>query len=244
MKTVIVPSNGNAAFIDRCNVILDVFPGEQVNYIFLDIRPVPDDSNELIPITRTRRHYGAFDKDFCAAVRAFELKNSKRTATTDFVYGSSSAVFKNFVQYKNADLVIFDQDQWVGHPHFRQRDIFRMVMRSGCEVMYISAGFDCVEKAASQAQVSANRYIMTKPVAEMAAAAAVTEHGYQLKKAPATVTAQYRSVDQMLNELESRFVIDQVLSCRFTSLAKYFLRQSTLDRMVAESTRPVLWVRS
>ena len=116
-------------------------------------------------------------------------------------------------------------------------------MRSGCEVMYISASFDCAEKDRVKVGSQKARRVIKAPIAAMVTAGVGHEDRYELKNAPASVKAQYQSVDNMLNELENRVVADQVLSCQLNSLSRYFMRQSTLDRMAAEAMRPVLWVR-
>src|SRR5688572_10831073 len=123
MKTVIVPSNRNAAFVDRHSVIAEAFPGEMIHYIFLDIRPVPDSYNDLIMISRNREHRAEFNSEWYAALAEFTDGVKDCQVSVDHIYGDSAPVFRNYFEHRGEELVIFDQSQWLSHPHFKESDI-------------------------------------------------------------------------------------------------------------------------
>ncbi len=246
MKTVIIPSNGDAAFVEKCRIVLDVFPGETVNYIFLDIRPVPDDFNDMTTIARNRKDYSSFGSEFCEALTAFAAEDTQRSVVSDHIYGDSIAVFRNYIDAQDADLVIFDQDQWQHHTHFAQRNIFKMVMRCGCEVMYISAAADCLGKGSVHlVKRDVPKTAPKKETVSEVAGNAVGQGNAGMKRtsAPSSVKAQYSSVDNLLNQLESRVLQDQILKLHLGNVSRYFIKQSTLDKMLADTDRLLLWVK-
>jgi hypothetical protein len=246
MKTVIIPSNGSVAFIEKCRILFDVFPAETVNYIFLDIRPVPDNYNDMITLSRNRSTQSAFESSFCEALKNFERSGENCKVTINHIYGDSIAVFRNYVQHHNADLVFFDQDQWVNHPHFAKQDVFKMVMRCGCEVMYISAAIEGTEKGILQLNGADTKFVRTRThtsVDEIFSDSFTVEPEILRSATPASVKAQYRSVDSMLSDLETKATQNKILARRFSNLSRYFVKQSMLDRMLVEAARPLLWIR-
>ena len=242
MKTVILPCNGNPSFFDKCRLVADIFNGKPVHYIFLDIRPVPDNYNDMITLARTGKVKGSFDNTFCAALKCFAEGIGESTVTIDHIYGDSVAVFRNYAEHRNADLVVFDQGQWAGHPHFRVQDIFRMLMRCGCELLYMSADTDW-KTGSLRLKANASTVISAAPIDDDTYHHADGGREVVHVAAPASVKARYRSVDNLLNQLGSQVVNEQIFTCQLSKLSRYFMRLSSISQMLSASNRPFLWVK-
>jgi hypothetical protein len=121
-----------------------------------------------------------------------------------------------------------------------------MVMRCGSEVMYISAAMDC----AGNGSVHLDKRDVTittprkEPVAENAGNSGGQANVRNMRSsAPSSVKAQFSSVDNLLNQLESRVLQDQILKLHLGNVSRYFMKQSTLDKMLADTDRLLLWVK-
>lgn len=245
MKTVIVPGISNAAAIDNYAVVKQTFPGELIHYIFLDIWAVPDNYNDLI--TRLdRRGRAVVSKECCEAVARFSESGQQCTAAIDHIYGDSVPVFRNYCEHHGADLVIFDQASWMDNAHFAERDIFRMVMRSGFEVLYLPKTNGVKrEQPVRMSTVAAKGHRQPAPVAVTSATAASgrspTTHTADHHKVD--ITSRFISVDQMLNDIQNYVMSEDILIRQVSTLNRYFMKQSTLQRMLTESNRDLLWLR-
>src|SRR5690349_24416191 len=98
MKTIVIPAHCGAACADQLKAALNIFPGDQVTCIFVQIRPLPDNYNDMLTLGRNIGKYETFDKTFIRKLSI--LKNyydGRVTFKTDYIYGDSSAVFRNYV---------------------------------------------------------------------------------------------------------------------------------------------------
>lgn len=246
MKTVIVPAIGTPAIFEKCSVIADLFPREFINYIFVDIRPIPDNYNDLITLKRDGRNNGLFTDSFCEAVGKFSDASENRSAITDHIYGDSIPVFRNYMEHRSGDIVLFDQAQWMNHPHFKQGDIFKLLIRCGSDIIYIANSAN--ETSGKTVRLS-SEMIGTSP----AMRASVFQKVYKNNQPYATSihaevesadeAGEYRSVGQMLNELGAMAQGDEILIRQVSGLSRYFMKQSTIERMLSESNRGLLWLR-
>jgi hypothetical protein len=244
MKTVIVPGISNAAVIDNYAVVKQTFPGELIHYIFLDIWAVPDNYNDLIT-KLDRRGRAVVSKECCEAVARFSEAGQQCTAAIDHIYGDSVPVFRNYCEHHSADLVIFDEAAWMDNVHFAERDIFRMVMRSGFEVLYLPK-----TNGAKREQVVRMSNVTTKGNRQPASVG-VTSATAVSGRFPITHTAdhsvgistRFTSVDQMLNDIQNHGMSEDILIRQVSRLNRYFMKQSTVQRMLTESNRDLLWLR-
>ncbi|MHA4842824.1 hypothetical protein ACX0G7_01610 [Flavitalea antarctica] len=245
MKTVIVPSNRNAAFVDRHSVIAEAFPGEMIHYIFLDIRPVPDSYNDLIMISRNREHRAEFNSDWYAALAEFTDAVKDCKVSVDHIYGDSAPVFRNYFEHRGGDLVIFDQSQWLSHPHFKESDIFQMVVRSGASILYIPSSGNSYSETPVRINVTRTpkgHLVSGKELTGAGRSTTVAAHDIQTL-APASVRVQYNSVDKMLSDLQSQVFNQSILVRKISRVGRYFMKPSTVHRMLAESKRDMLWLK-
>lgn len=221
MKTVIIPANSGATCVAQLKTALGIFKDESITYIFLQIRPMPDNYNDMFTLRRNMGKFQFFDSESSRMI--IELKQQfgdQIEVQTDYIYGDSPAVFRNYVRHHNADLVIYDEKEWQDSKAKFGLNIFRMVSRCGCELMYVSKDNVVVSRK------------------EPAAKNVVIDH------APDSVLHQYNAVNHQLTELEHMLYSNRVVSRKVNNLSRYFLNESILQKMLAESRCSLLLLKN
>ncbi|MET0243331.1 MAG: hypothetical protein ABW174_07680 [Flavitalea sp.] len=242
MKTLIFPCNGATDSLDMIRTVIDIFSDEPVNCIFLEVRTLPDNYNDLMTLSRKRANYQGFTTVFTEALK--ELCSNcppDSIFSIDHIYGDSPAVFRNYADHRGADIVVFDHSQWKDGTDFSGKTIFRMVIRSGCEIIYVSSTASSTDQAAIH---------LNSPRVKLVPKTAVTaerEFGFQAPEitnaAPSSVKQQYQSVDSMLNELETNISRNRILTKKIGNLSRYFLKEVNLQKMLSEAECTVLWIK-
>ncbi|RYG06300.1 MAG: hypothetical protein EOO02_01050 [Chitinophagaceae bacterium] len=241
MKTLIFPCNGATDSLDMIRTVIDIFSDEPVNCIFLEVRTLPDNYNDLMTLSRKRANYQGFTTVFTEALK--ELCSNcpaDSVFSIDHIYGDSAAVFRNYADHRAADIVVFDHSQWKNATEFSGKDIFRMVIRCGCEIIYVSS-----TSSTDQAAIHLN-----SPKVKMIKETSVTgNRGYLFEPsdsagaAPSSVKQKYQSVDSMLNELETNISRNRILTKKIGNLSRYFLKEISLQKMLSEAESTVLWIK-
>lgn len=234
MKTIVIPAKSQTNFNKLALTAMSLYENDTVHCIFLDIRPLPDNYNDLLTLSAKRTNSTLADAAFYeVAANLKKTYNDKITVAVDFLYGDSSAVFKNYISFKEADLVIYDEQQWKPQQKSLKLNIFRMVSRCGCELMYISGeakeeNFEDVFKQ--------NKHPKTeKPRTETHTGNIAIALNPAFEEAPQSLQYQFQAVDAMLNELQHNFYKSRILSKKLSNVSRYFLKETSLQKILSKS---------
>ncbi|WEK37996.1 MAG: hypothetical protein P0Y53_10840 [Candidatus Pseudobacter hemicellulosilyticus] len=226
--TIIIPSKGTAACINQLALALDLFRDVSIHCIFLQIRPMPDNLNDMMTLGRDSSKFGFFDQAFYDGVEEMKALYPKRlTVSAEYFYGDSSTVFRNYVDHKAADLVLYDKQEWFDSKRSMGVNVFKMVSRCGCELMYISGGHAQLERTGKTPEPA------TAPVPAQAPA-----------NAPAGVLYQYNALDSKLNALQNAIDSNRVVSRRVSNLSRYFLNENVMEKMLLKAECSLLLLKS
>ena len=221
MKTIIIPAHCRSAFINLFKLSSSLFPEDRIHCRFLQIKPVPDNYNDLLTLPRNASTSTPFDVTFMQTITELnKFYGTRISFDTDHIYGDSPAVFRNYAQHNHCDLVIYDKEEWQDSKQKNKLDIFRMVSRSGCELMYISGG---------------NLLLQNKP--------ATPSYNERAKQAPASILYQYNTVDERLNNAHENVHGKQIISKKLSNLSRYFLSEDLLQKMLLQSNSSLLLLK-
>jgi hypothetical protein len=233
MKTIIIPFSVNTNLYGLTEAVVSVVGNGNIHCIFLAIKPLPDNYNDLFFLSKspfeTEKAGNAF-YHFAAASQ--KLYGDRVTVTADYIYGDSDAAFRNYAQHKNVDVVVFDTEQWSLTDTRKRAGIFKMLCRSGCELLYVSPTNTFI-KALPQLDTKDNFWknepeLVAQPVLQ-------TEGNTRRTKLPKTVVYQYSAVNDMLNEWENQVNGKHVFSTNMSTLSRYFLKETAVQKMLEQS---------
>lgn len=218
--TIIIPSKGDKASAGQLKLLTELFKDSDAHCIFLRIRPIPDNLNDLTTVGRDS-FKARFDQSFIDAAQALKAANHKRlTISTDYIYGDSSIVFRRYAENKKADLVLYDKQEWFDSKKTTGLNVFNMVRRSGCGLMYIS--------------VEPNQLTQPPPSPEMR---------MSVGGAPASLMYQFEALDRRLDALQYEVANKNVVSKKINNLSRYFLNESAMDKMLEEANSSLLLIK-
>lgn len=223
MKTIVIPASSSQSAVQLFRLCQQLYLNEPVTCWFLEIRPMPSDYNALLTIGRQSGPPCVFDDAFCKEIElALPPKNTGIQYFIDHIYGDSPYVFRNYLKYREVDLVMYDKRDWQNSRKEKGLNIFRMVSQSGHELVYVSENAELVSKGehigTAMQQVPAN------------------------SKAPAGVQYQYHAVQKKLDLLENNFQ-ESILSVKLSSLSRYFLKETSLQKLLVERECSMVLVR-
>ncbi|MGN6440152.1 MAG: hypothetical protein ACTHMM_26730 [Agriterribacter sp.] len=232
MKTIIIPFNGSTDCIALTETILSVSGNENLNCIFLSVNPLPDNYNDLFSLSRSSFSSEASSKAFYGFSAQCKARyGAQVTVTADHIYSDSCAVFRNYVQHKNADMVVFDTQQWEFSEKRQRSVIFKMLSRCGCELLYVSANKTLLAPAHA---AEAKEDLWEKEEA-LSVKKQVEPGTTKTDSLPHTVVYQYSAVDEMLNEWENNLTKTRILSKPLGNMSRYFLKEVAVQRMLEQS---------
>ncbi len=223
MKTIIIPVKFNLGSGALLQSVVPLCEKQEVNVILLEIREVPNNYTELLTLPKVEQkqylvnaytnHADLLNKTYGASI----------AVTTDFLYGDSPAVFKNYVQFKGASLVIYAENEWSAGGN-KSMNMFRMVKRCGCELMYILAETSKPNEGVDMYTLKRQNTGSDRPV---------NRHIHE--EAPETVMHQFNAVDNLLDDLHTQYFGKKILFKKLSNLSRYFLKETSLHNMLEKS---------
>lgn len=222
MKTIIIPVKFNLGSGHLLQSVVPLCEKQDVNVILLEVREVPNNYTELLTLPKVEQKQYLVDAYTNYATLLNKTYGTSIAVTTDFLYGDSPAVFRNYAQFKGASLVIYAENEWIANGK-KSMNMFRMVKRCGCELMYVSAevkqneGVDVytLKRTHTNSNTPVNRRIH--------------------KEAPETVLHQFNTVDNLLDDLHKQYFENKILSRKLSNLSRYFLKETALHNMLEKS---------
>jgi len=145
MKTVIIPSDFSLESIQVAETIARKAGGE-VRILFIHLFHIADDIQDLLFSNYRKKEYEFVSDEFrkeCEMLEDMYAKNLK-SINIEFFYGSKLAMFKNFLDYNNADYIAYSKSY--GMPKLSKSSIDALPVVLKCGLPLIDA--DEINKAA------------------------------------------------------------------------------------------------
>lgn len=224
MKTIVIPAHCSESALKLFKLSLSLYREEVVACWFLNIRAIPGNYNDLLTINRTPVPPCVFDASFRTQVQQLIDENQKHLSFhIDHIYGDSPYVFRNYLRYREADLVIYDKQEWQNSKKETGLNIFKMVRHCDCELMYVSGGNELLSNTSS------GQNIGNAPQPAPAFA-----------QVPASVRHQFAAVDE---DLSNHLQQQRMVSVKMHQLSRYFLKETALQKMMAQANCSLLLVQ-
>lgn len=226
MKTIVIPAHSSDSAIKLFKLSLQLYREEPLTCWFLDIRRMPGNYNDLFTVGRTCSATCDFGTEFCNRLdELISVKDGRVGYRFDHIYGDSSYVFRNYLQFREADLVIYDKKEWQNSKKETGLNIFRMVSQCGCELMYVSERSELVsnypaDNGKSGGHVATNSMPRREPA---------------YTKAPASVQFQFQALDNNLASLEKKLKEQNMISVKLNNLSRYFLKEDALQKLMVRA---------
>lgn len=233
MKTIIIPFTESTNLYGLTEAVVSVVGTGNIHCIFLAIKALPDNYNDLFFLSKspfeTEKVSNAF-YHFAAASQ--KLYGERVTVTADHIYGDSDPAFRHYAQHKNVDMVVFDTAQWDLTNKRKRSAIFKMLCRSGCELLYITPSNAFIK---SLPQLDTTEVFWQNEPELAAQPISQTAGNTRTAKLPKTVVYQYSAVNDMLNEWENQVAGKHVFSTNMRTMSRYFLKETAVEKMLAQS---------
>lgn len=242
MKTIVIPAKPHANFSKLAHAAMSFYVNEAVHCIFLDIRSIPSNYNDLLTISSKNTSSNLGDIAFYQTEKDLKKVFGDRIEIEeDHLYGDSSPVFRNYVDHREVDLVIYDEKQWNVKDKHSNLNVFRMVSRCGCELMYLSS--DALEDNYEDVIKHPKQPKREKSKPEPHAGNVAIALQRIAEDAPQSVHYQFQAVDAMLNELQQNFYKSRILSKKLNNVSRYFLKETSLQKILAKSECSMLLIQ-
>ena len=138
MKTIIIPSDFSIESIQVAETIVRNAK-EEVRILFIHMFHVADDIQDLLFSNYRKKEYEFVSDEFrheCDMLKNVYTGRLK-SITVEFFYGSKLAVFKNFLDYNNADFIAYSKRY--GMPKLGKSSIDALPVIQKCGLPLIDA---------------------------------------------------------------------------------------------------------
>ncbi len=143
MKNVLIPTDFTIKSLNQVKHAVALLPENYLNITLFHVLQTSDSIGDLLLFSKRRlRYYDQISDDFNEACEI--LKNKYRTQIsrlhTTFLFGSSAAVFSNFLEGNHIDLVFLPVDYTFRQFTRESIDPVKMIRRSSCKIVEVELG--------------------------------------------------------------------------------------------------------
>ncbi len=114
MKTLLIPTDFTQQSIQYIPALAQVFYPEKVNVVLVHMLKITDNMSELLMLSRRSVEYRQIPDNFYIRCRDIENKYSHviNNIAITFFYGSTVAVFNNFLEANEIDAIVPPHDNY------------------------------------------------------------------------------------------------------------------------------------
>jgi hypothetical protein len=138
MKTLLIPTDFNLASLNCIPGLVQSYAPEKVEVILVHMMKVTDNIGELLMLSRRSSEYRHISEDFykaCARLKRLYAANINNIRI-EFFYGSTVAVFKNFLEANEVDAIVMLEDYDYRMLNNNSTQPALLANRSGYELIY------------------------------------------------------------------------------------------------------------
>ena len=137
MKTLLIPTDFNIQSLNCIPGLTQSYYPEKLNIVLVHMMKITDNIQELLILSRRSTEYQHISEEFynnCANLKQ-KYADSINAIRIEFFYGSTVAVFKNFIKANEVDAIIMLQDYSYAQLNKNSIDPAQLVNRSGVQVI-------------------------------------------------------------------------------------------------------------
>jgi len=142
MKTqnILIPTDFSIESLNAVAGLLQKRPEQKFNISLVHFMQLSDSITELLMLSRRNREYQYISPEFEAAMRQIRKNNPEQVALihTEFFYGSTVALFKNYLEAKEVDLIVTLQGHTYAKLNQNSIDPSLLFLRGGCQLLSLS----------------------------------------------------------------------------------------------------------
>jgi len=112
MKTLLIPTDFNVKSLNCIPGLMQRYDPQKLNIILVHIMKITDNIHELLMLSRRSAEHQHISPEFynaCTLLKR-EHANSINNIRIEFFYGSTVAVFKNFLEANEVDSIVMLED--------------------------------------------------------------------------------------------------------------------------------------
>ena len=139
MKNILIPSDFSLQSLACIEDLVHKFRSEQLNIVFVHVFLLSNSVVDLMLLSRRRKEYTYISDEFWSSCKRMESRYWQQinSIKVDCFYGSTVAVFKNYLESHKIDLIVYPQQY-----HFQQLskesfDPAKLIAKSGKEVLIL-----------------------------------------------------------------------------------------------------------
>jgi len=137
MKTLLIPTDFNVKSLNCIPDLIQQYTPQKLNIILVHMMKITDNIHELLMLSRRSAEHQHISAEFynaCALLKR-EHANSINNIRIEFFYGSTVAVFKNFLEANEVDSIVMLQNYPYTMLNKNSIEPAILVNRSGIEVV-------------------------------------------------------------------------------------------------------------
>jgi len=141
MKTlnIIIPSDFTLSSLNIIPVLVERYSKQKLNISLVHFLQLSDSISDLLLLSRRSREYQLIDEDFyaCCTTLKNDYADQIVNITPDFFYGNTVAVFKNYLEAKETELIAMPENHSYARLTPNSFDPTILMQRSGYKIVTI-----------------------------------------------------------------------------------------------------------
>jgi hypothetical protein len=236
MKKIIIPTRCTEHAVHLFRLATKLYSNEGFHCTFLQVVPIPENESDLLTLGRQPAGY-IFSDESLSEIRKMENEFAKviKGYSIDRIYGDSPAVFKQYIQEFGADMVFYSREEWQEARKSLNLDVFRMLCRSRCPIMYIAKS-DLANISEELLQPQTRAYHTAR---EMSDAVSLIDAA-KAKDIPEALVYQFNAVEKKLSGFSEMMQNKDIPTVKMGKLSSYFMREQRLERILMQSNVSLL----
>jgi len=238
MKKIIIPTRCTEHSVHLFRLATKLYSNEGFHCTFLQVVPIPDNESDLMTLGRQLAGY-IFSEESLSSIRKIEAENAQvvKGYSIDRVYGDSPAVFKQYIQEFGVDMVFYSREEWQDASKELHLDVFRMLCRSRCPIMYIAKS-DLANISEELLQPETRAYHTAREMSE--AVSLINAAKGRANDIPEALVYQFNAVEKKLSGFSDMMQSKDIPTVKMGKLSSYFMREQRLERILMQSNVSLL----
>jgi hypothetical protein len=238
MKKIIIPTTCTQHAVNLFRLATKLYRNEGFHCTFLQVVPLPNNENDLLTVARQPIGY-TFTAEQINSIRSIEQEHSDvvKGYSIDRIFGDSPAVFKQYLAEYGADTVFYSREEWQEAKQVNGLDVFRMLCRSRCSIIYIAKS-DLANIPDALLQPETRAYYTAKEMSD--AVSLIDPPKRQDSQVPSSLVYQFNAVEKKLSSFSEMMRSKDIPTVRLGKLSSYFMREQKLERILMQSNVSLL----
>lgn len=238
MKKIIIPTRCTEHAVHLFRLATKLYSNEGFHCTFLQVVPIPDNESDLMTMGRQPSGY-VFSDQSLINIKKIEAENAQivKGYSIDKIYGDSPAVFKQYVQEFATDMVFYSREEWQEAGKELHLDVFRMLCRSRCPIMYIAKS-DLANISEELLQPQTRAYHTAREMSD--AVSLINAARKRDQDIPEALVYQFNAVEKKLSGYSDMMESKEIPTIKMGKLSSYFMREQRLERILMQSNVSLL----